>query len=722
MSSLDEKERAGAPPGTCDAHFDSDSSSSSAGQGRTSTDVRQRDHETLTAEEEVEQLLSEKSRAATGFFGRLFQRADAPTDDVRNLKRVRRRGKKRRRRERQGEEDRLIDNVEEGGPTSDVTSSASSSEVDMGSKSMGGKRKSRTSKCSCCGKYAAVLLVLNAVVALIIGGYFAYRRPTHRIAESPASTYTAPTLSNGTHDFAPTTILISLDGFRADFVHRGITPALSQLILQGISPKYMMPSFPSLTFPNHFTLVTGLHPESHGIVANTFRDPSLEKSFYYTDPARSMQEEWWNAEPLWEAAELQGVRSAIHMWPGSEAPIGKLPPTYVDKFNGKELLDKKVDRILGLLDIPGPNDSNASEETPRPQLIAAYVPNVDADGHQYGPNSTYIRSTIAEVDGMVHKLLSGLDSRNLTEVVNIIIVSDHGMATTSNSRMVQLEDLVDRALIEYTDGWPLYGLRPFNTSDEYLYELYNGLVQKSQLEQYQDAFDVYLRDKNMPERYHFAHNDRIAPVWIVPRAGWAIVSKDEFDVQAATANNEVYHPRGLHGYDNEHPLMRAIFIARGPAFSNSAGNLVAPFQNTEVYGIVCDSLGIRTRPNNGTIRLPFEAIGQHSEADVVEFPHDPDDHKDNAQILPPDLPGLELLPPAETNGSGGSGSVEAPAHMASESHIAEPAPEIPVPRPEIEKPKKDSSSWLDWVNEKVDQVKHWATDVFGTHKTVEEDA
>lgn len=141
MSSLDEKERAGAPPGTCDAHFDSDSSSSSAGQGRTSTDVRQRDHETLTAEEEVEQLLSEKSRAATGFFGRLFQRADAPTDDVRNLKRVRRRGKKRRRRERQGEEDRLIYNVEEGGPTSDVTSSASSSEVDMGSKSMGGKRK-----------------------------------------------------------------------------------------------------------------------------------------------------------------------------------------------------------------------------------------------------------------------------------------------------------------------------------------------------------------------------------------------------------------------------------------------------------------------------------------------------------------------------------------------------------------------------------------------------
>jgi predicted AlkP superfamily pyrophosphatase or phosphodiesterase len=497
----------------------------------------------------------------------------------------------------------------------------------------------------------------------------------------------------------------------------------------------MNPSFPSLTFPNHFTLVTGLHPESHGIVANEFWDPNSQKSFYYTDPSRSMQEEWWNAEPLWEVAELQGVRSAIHMWPGSEAPIGEIQPTYVDKFNGKEILGRKVDRILGLLDIPGPNDQNASKEAPRPQLIAAYVPNVDSDGHRYGPNSTYIRSTIAEVDGMVQRLLDGIEARNLTNVVNIVIVSDHGMATTSNKRMVQLEDLVDRSLIEYTDGWPLFGLRPFNTSEDHLHELYQRILAKSKLSQYQDAFDVYLRDDNMPDKYHYAQNDRIAPLWVVPRAGWAVVSKDEFNIEVASANNQIYMPRGLHGYDNEHPLMRAIFIARGPAFPNMSGNLVEPFQNTEVYGIVCDSLGLEPRPNNGTIRLPLKIIGYHTDADSVDIPHDPDDHAENVQIMPPNLPGIENLPPVPTAIADQPVEpvqpiidVQTSASTASDgssaAHVDEsppPLPEIPVPRPEV-KPEKESHSWLDWFNEKLDKVKHWATDVFGTHKEVEDDS
>lgn len=197
-----------------------------------------------------------------------------------------------------------------------------------------------------------------------------------------------------------------------------------------------------------------MYPESHGIVGNSFFDPLTQKEFYYTDPARSMTEEWWNAaEPLWETAEQQKVPTAIHMWPGSEAKISTMDPAYVDKYNGDELLQNKVNRILGWLDLPGPKDVGASDDTPRPQLIAAYVPDVDKDGHLYGPNSTYIRSTIAQVDGMVGSLLKGIDERNLTNVVNVVIVSDHGMATTSNHRLIQLENLVDTALIEHTDGW-----------------------------------------------------------------------------------------------------------------------------------------------------------------------------------------------------------------------------------------------------------------------------
>lgn len=426
-------------------------------------------------------------------------------------------------------------------------------------------------------------------------------------------------LSNGTALFAPTTIIISLDGFRADFLQRGLTPRLNAFIKEGISPLYMLPSFPSVTFPNHYTLATGLYPEAHGVVGNTFWDPDLEEDFHYTDPARSMDPKWWGGEPFWVTAEKSGVRSAIHMWPGSEAHILGVEPTFLDKFNGKEILDNKVARILEFLDKPGKEDDTALESEMRPQLIAAYVPNVDSDGHKYGPNSTEIRNTIQNVDSMLDQIFQGLEDRNLTHIVNVIVVSDHGMATTDMLRVIQLEDLIDMDKIERNDGWPLVGLRPKNPDD--LQGLYDELAIKSKSA---PNWDVYLRDVNMPERYHFQNNDRIAPLWIVPRTGWAVVTKDEYDVTASIEKNEQYNPRGLHGYDHEHPLMRAIFVARGPAFPHQPNSKMEPFQNVDVYNILCDSIGITPMPNNGTLRLPLKTVGLHGPDSQVDEPADPD--------------------------------------------------------------------------------------------------
>ena len=371
--------------------------------------------------------------------------------------------------------------------------------------------------------------------------------------------------------FAPTTILVSLDGFRADFLHRGITPTLNQFIAEGVSPKYMLPSFPSVTFPNHYTLVTGLYPESHGVVGNSFWDPDLKAEFYYTDPARSLDPKWWaGGEPIWVTAEKDSVKTAIHMWPGSEAGM-EFSATYLDKFNGSEVLHRKTERILELLDLPSVEEH--AGPALRPQLIAAYVPVVDADGHAYGPNSTEIWSTISDVDLMLHHLFIGLEERNLTSLVNVIVVSDHGMATTSTDRCIQLDDLIDLDLVEHMDGWPLYGLRPKDPID--LRGLYDRLLVESQNT---GKFEVYLRDENMPERYHFSKNDRIAPLWVVPKTGWAIVHKEDFDVKEAKAKGEEYHPKGLHGYDHEHPLMRAIFVARGPAFPHKPNSRVDVFR------------------------------------------------------------------------------------------------------------------------------------------------
>lgn len=331
----------------------------------------------------------------------------------------------------------------------------------------------------------------------------------------------------------------------------------------------MLPSFPSVTFPNHYTLVTGLYPESHGIVSNNFWAPDLDEEFH-TESGSSEQKWWTAAEPIWATAEKQDVRTAIHMWPGSETGMDH-SATFVDKFNMSEVLPRKTDRILELLDLP--NHEKDPSTSQRPQLIAAYVPVVDSDGHTYGPNSTEIRDTISAVDTMLHNVFTGLDERNLTDIVNVVVVSDHGMATTSTDRCIQLDDLIDLNLVEHIDGWPLYGLWPNDPID--IRGLYERLLVESQAT---SNFDVYLRDENMPIRYHFSNNERIAPLWVVPKAGYAIVHREDFDIKEAKAKGKTYHPKGLHGYDHEHPLMRAIFVARGPAFPHKPNSRVEVFR------------------------------------------------------------------------------------------------------------------------------------------------
>jgi len=538
---------------------------------------------------------------------------------------------------------------------------------------------------------------LVGVYVVIIVLFFAFlfgARRASRIKQIPASTQTL-TLSNGTTMFAPTTILISLDGFRADFLQRDITPNLNALVQSGVSPQYMLPSFPSVTFPNHFTLVTGLYPESHGVVGNTFWDPEMQAEFYYTDPARSMQPKWWNAEPVWETLEYAGVRTAIHMWPGSEAHIGRVEPAYVDAYNGKELLSRKVDRVLGFLDLPGPDDTSAEAPTPRPQLIALYVPDVDADGHLHGPNSTEIRQTIEHADAMVGDIVRGLEERNLTELVNIVIVSDHGMASTDMDRLIELDTIVDMNKIEHTDGWPLYGLRPKDNA--HLDELYRTLKAEAETS---SKFEVYLKDVDMPERYHFSNNDRIAPLWIVPQTGWAIVRKHEFDEAKAAG---VYHPRGLHGYDHEHPLMRAIFIARGPAFPHAPGSKVDPFQNIEVYNIVCDSVGVEPKPNNGTLRLPFKPSGQHDTVSSLDIPADP-----------AELPTADRVSVTDTISTASTTVSDQPAA----TDVYQPEPSRPVVHDGDDQVDEDEdvNMWWEWISGQLDGIKNWASVTLGKVK------
>ncbi|KAF2226651.1 alkaline-phosphatase-like protein [Elsinoe ampelina] len=705
------------------------------------------DQDILDEEKEVEKLLR-GPQSTTGKLQRFFGIGAIDDDTVainekehRKYRREgRRSGRMSRRRMGRDEAVELMHDMEDGANRSSTDSSDASSEVDRGDPAKTRHARKSTKKSRLSRLTGIHLVILIAFAALLYGAYAA-SRATRRHPYTPLS------LSNGTSLFAPTTLLISLDGFRADFLNRGLTPNLNALVRSGVSPPYMLPSFPSVTFPNHFTLVTGLYPESHSVVGNTFWDPSLREEFYYTDPERSMHPRFWLAEPLWTLAEKSGVPSAIHMWPGSEAHIGAKEPTYLDQFNAHEALGKKVNRVMGLLDLPGKGETGAEEDKPRPHLLAMYVPNVDVDGHKFGPNSTEIRKTITEVDNMIGDIVKGLEARNLTHIVNVVVVSDHGMATTSTDRLIQLDDIIDMAQIEHTDGWPLYGLRPKPDVD--LQSLYAKLKAEAASS---PGFEVYLRDLDMPARYHFSNNPRIAPLWIVPTAGWAIVTRDQFDVKAAQGSGRTYKPRGVHGYDHEHPLMRAIFIAHGPAFPHEGGSKVKPFQNVQVYGLVCDSLGLEPAPNNGTLRLPLTVDGKHEniglgaeEEDLPAHPERPGgEGVGDLESMPTfgdgrtgDKTGWEHLgempktgaPAAETGKVddletmptfNGDGEGEVPGDMEDMPGAKEDKETVPAKgedgkgqQKEEEDEMERKKTWWKWFKEKVEQVKDWASDRLG---------
>lgn len=667
--------------------FQSDDESDNDYAGQIGSKSEGGDDNILQEDAEVEELLSKPGKFST--LRKVFG-ARNPGEPVKVSRRDERRQRhaenmaKKRRRSSMGNKDgQMMFEMEEGNPETSSVSSTDS--VEFNRSNWAGNQKQLSGP-----KWKKMTVIHIIVLALFIGlGYGAYRASKH-IKHTGMK---LSTLSNGTHLFAPTTILISLDGFRADFLNREITPALSAFIASGVSPRYMLPSFPSVTFPNHFTLVTGLFPEAHGVVGNQFWDPTLKEEFYYTHTKISMQPRWWTAEPLWVTAEDQGLRTAIHMWPGSEAHIPDVEPTYLDRYNGSELLPKKVERILGWLDLPGDDDNAAIGEKLRPQFIAAYVPNVDSDGHLYGPNSTEIRGTISDADSMLTLLVEGLLARNLTEIVNIIVVSDHGMATTSTSRAVQLDDLIDLSLVDHIDGWPLRGLRLKNV-DRDLPVLHEQLLEASR--QHPGAFDVYTKE-TMPARYHFTNNDRIAPLWIVPKTGWAVVEKSDIDLAKVIASGEGIHPKGLHGYDHEHPLMRAIFIARGPAFPHMPNSRVPVFQNIEVYNIVCDSLGIKPHPNNGTLRLPLKTQGLHSDPDALalETPYDPD-AEPNVETKPEHINHEDpAAPPGfqydKDSGNGATDGVNGTLNG--------------------DTPPKTASSWWDFIHNQIEKAKEWAKEI-----------
>ncbi|KAF8635974.1 hypothetical protein AX15_000138 [Amanita polypyramis BW_CC] len=400
--------------------------------------------------------------------------------------------------------------------------------------------------------------------------------------------------SNGTHDFKRTVLMVSIDGLRADYLDRGLTPHLLAISKKGLRAKSMKPIFPTLTFPNHWTLMTGLYAESHGIVGNNFWNPASQSEFHYNRIESCWNSSWWFGEPVWETVRRAGLPTANLMWPGPPKTNSGVSSTYFVPWKDKVPLDDKLEKILEWIDLP-------LEE--RPQLILAYEPSLDQAGHFAGPASALVNSTLKSVDSFARNLHDSLDARNLTDIVDVVFVSDHGMTDTSHPELVYIDDILGEegmSAIEHEDGWPSMGLRfnPESNATKFLDVLLAASAKNP------EKFEVYTHD-TMPQRYHFSHNERIAPIYVVPHIGYALTTHAEGTDGMS---------KGNHGYDNDELPMHAIFIAHGPfskvvkdlhqekkrfvrraeGWHSTAGDtyIMDRFQNVEVYNLIVKLLGI----------------------------------------------------------------------------------------------------------------------------------
>ena len=388
-------------------------------------------------------------------------------------------------------------------------------------------------------------------------------------------------------DPQPTVILISLDGFRYDYLNLYRPPNLKALAGRGVRAGWMTPSFPSKTFPNHYTIATGLYPQNHGIVENNIYDAGFDAVFTLSDRGEVENPRWWLGEPIWVTAEKQGQKSASIFYPGTEGAIAGVRPTFWKTYDSKMSNNARVDTLLSWLDLP---------RDQRPTFLALYFSDTDDAGHEFGPLSRQTRKAALKVDEDIGYLVRGLKAREIFNQVNIIIVSDHGMATVRRSNAILLDDLFDASLAarifwtrEIVSIFPKAGKED---------EIYQTLKRKLP-----PQARVY-RKAEMPARFHYSQSPRIAPLLVLPAEGWILTNREAF--AEMKSKGELNGVRGGHGYDNRLPSMRAIFIAHGPAFKK--GRVVAPFENIQVYNIMARILGLKPAANDGDYRVARQVL------------------------------------------------------------------------------------------------------------------
>ncbi|MGD9898165.1 MAG: ectonucleotide pyrophosphatase/phosphodiesterase [Calditrichaceae bacterium] len=363
----------------------------------------------------------------------------------------------------------------------------------------------------------------------------------------------------------PYVIVVSLDGFRWDYPDRGITPNLKNIAENGIKALSLQPSFPTKTFPNHYTIVTGLYPENHGIISNKFTNPFKDDVYALGDKSAVQDDRWYNGETIWATAQKQGIKSASFFWPGSETELDYKHPTYFMSYDGSVSHDERIEGVINWLKLP---------EKERPHLIFLYFSDTDTEGHRYGPDSEKLNKAVVLLDSKIGLLRKKLKDINMSDKVNLIILSDHGMTNVYPDKNIMIDFVKSYDKVK----WDVSGtLLSVFTGDKAVRKVIFERLKKNE-----KGYKVYLK-QGVPDYLHYKSHPFIGDIIAIAEQGFT------FQTTKAKNGNGSYS-KGNHGFDNTVLDMHGIFIATGPAFKNNyrTGTLM----NVDIYPLICKILGI----------------------------------------------------------------------------------------------------------------------------------
>ena len=360
--------------------------------------------------------------------------------------------------------------------------------------------------------------------------------------------------------------MVSFDGFRHDFTSLTDTPNFDKLEEEGVKADALIPVFPSLTFPNHYSIATGSYAGTHNITGNSFYDKKIRKKYSLKKKETVQDAKFYKSEPIWVTAERQGVKTASYYWVGSEAEIKGYSPSIFKYYDGSIPFKSRIDSVISWFQLP---------EKLRPQLIMLYFSEPDHTGHDWGVSTGEIVKSVKEMDDLLGYLLQKIKSLKIYSNLNLIVVSDHGMTDVSIDRRIVLDDYISHLDYLYQNGRGTHVQFDMKRGkNKYKKKLYKELQQIPHCQVW--------KKKNIPERFHF-NNNNTGEFLLLADEGWLITTKSDMKKNKFTLG-------GMHGYDPQLQSMHGIFYASGVDFKSKLR--IPPFENIHIYPMLCNILNI----------------------------------------------------------------------------------------------------------------------------------